>query len=162
MLHTKANSGYCACWMTGSGSLAWLLRCRGQLAVVSNASNMRVSMPKPLCNWLLLPHIWSCCMLTLPALRQWWSWINPQMWWIFWTFVAILWNMSWHTWPLIRLWKLLLSSNGRDTSQSLEHQPSSWVTEGTTLKATASESFVSLWAYRRLGLCLTMLKPMER
>ena len=30
----------------------------------------------------------------------------------------------------IKLWKLLLSLCGKDTSQSLEHQPSFWVTEG--------------------------------
>ena len=37
-------------------------------------------------------------------------------------------------------------------SQSLEPQPNSWVNEEPTLKATSLESFVSLWAYRRLGL----------
>ena len=39
---------------------------------------------------------------------------------------------------------------------------SSWVTEGPTVKAISSESFASLWAYRRLGLHLTMLKPKDR
>ena len=46
--------------------------------------------------------------------------------------------------------------------RSLEHWPSSWVTEEPTLKSTSSESFASLWPYRRLGLCLTMLKPTEK
>ena len=32
---------------------------------------------------------WSCCMLTLPALRPQWSWINPQMWWTF----GLLWPL---------------------------------------------------------------------
>ena len=32
---------------------------------------------------------------------------------------------------------------------------------GPILKATSSESFGSLWAYRWLRLCLTMLKPMD-
>ena len=37
-----------------------------------------------------------------------------------------------------------------------EHWPSSWATEGPILRASSSESFVSLWAYRRLGLHLTI------
>ena len=41
MLDTKANSGHCACWMTSSGGPAWPLRCKGWLAAVSNASNMK-------------------------------------------------------------------------------------------------------------------------
>ena len=57
----------------------------------------------------------------------------------------------------IRLQKLLLSFCGKATSQSLEHWPSTWVTEGPTLKATPSESFVSLWAYGKLGLALPCL-----
>ena len=77
-------------------------------------------------------------------------------------FCDILWNMSWHMWPLTRLWKLLLHFCGKATSWSLEHQPSSWVTEGPTLKATSSESFASFWAHGRLGLHHTMLKPMDR
>ena len=40
----------------------------------------------------------------------------------------------------------------KDTSQLLEHWPSSWVINGPTLKATSSERFVSLWGYGRLGL----------
>ena len=90
------------------------------------------------------------------------DWINPQTWWTFWSFVTTLWNMLWHTWSLIKLQKLLLSFCGKDTSQSLEHWPSSWATKGPTLKAPSTESFVNLWAYRRLGLHLTMLKPMDR
>ena len=127
-----------------------------------NASSMKVVIPKPQCHWSLLPHLWSCYMLTLPALRPQWNWITPQMWWTFWSSVTTLWNMSWHMWPLIKLWKLLLCFCGKDTSWSLEHWPSSWVNEEPTLKATSSESFVSLWAYGRLGLHLTMLKPMDR
>ena len=37
-------------------------------------------------------------------------------------------------WPQIKLQKPLLSSCGKDTSQSLEHWPSSWVTEKPTWK----------------------------
>ena len=47
-------------------------------------------------------------------------------------------------------------------SWSSECQPSSWVTKEPTLKAMLSESFVSVWACRRLGLHLTMLKTMDR
>ena len=73
-----------------------------------------------------------------------------------------LWSTSWHMWPLIKLQRLLLSFCGKATSRSLEHWPNSWVTEGPTLKATSSESFVSIWTEGRLGLHLTMLKPMDR
>ena len=62
----------------------------------------------------------------------------------------------------IRQQKLLLSFCGKDTSQSSVHLPSSSEIEGPTLKATWSESFVSLLAYRRLGLQLTMPKPTDR
>ena len=162
MLDTKANSGHCACCVTSSGSPAWPLTCRGQLAAASNASNMKAFMPKPQCDQSLLQCLWSSCMLTLPALRQWWSWINSQMWWTFWSFATILWNMSWHMWPPFKLQKLLLSFCGKITSWSLEHKASSWATKGPILKATLSGSFVSLWAYGRLGLQLTMFKPIVR
>ena len=54
----------------------------------------------------------------------------------------------------IKLQKLLLSFCGKDTSQSSEHQPSTLVIKGPTLKVTSSESFASLGAYGRLGLHL--------
>ena len=69
---------------------------------------------------------------------------QPQKWWTFWSFVTILWSMSWCTWPPIKLQKLLLSSCGKATSQSLEHQPSSWVTEGPIWKQHHQRA---LWAY---------------
>ena len=47
MPDTKAISRDCACWMTGSGGLAWPLRCRGWLAAASDVSNMKAFMPKP-------------------------------------------------------------------------------------------------------------------
>ena len=162
MLDTRVSSGHCTCYMTGSGGQEWLLRCRGQLATASNASNMKILMPKPQCDQSLLHHLWSCYTLTLPVLRQWCSWISPQTWWTSWSFVATLWYMLWCMWPLIKLQKLLLSSCGKDISQSSEHRPSCWVTEEPTLKAKSSDSFVSSWAYRRLGLHPTMLKPMDR
>ena len=146
MLDTKANSRCCACWMTNTGGLPWLLRCRGQLEAVSNTSNMKVFMPKPQCNQSLLPLLWSCCILTLPALRWQWSRINPKLVNCL-VFVTILQNTLCCMWPPIILWKLLLSFCHKVTSQSLEHQPNSWGTKGPTLKATSSESFVSLWAY---------------
>ena len=68
-----------------------------------------------------LPHLWSCCMLTLPALRQWWSWINPQMWWTFWSFVTILWN---HVMAYVtpnQMVKTVAKFCGKATSQSSEH-----------------------------------------
>ena len=159
MLDTKANSGHCACCMTSSGGQEWSLRCIRGLAVVSDASNMKAFMPKPQHDPSLSQLLWSCCMLTLPAVRQWWSWIKPQMWWMFWSFATTSWSTLWCTWPLIRLWKLFLCFCGKVTSRSSEPWPSSWVTEEPTLKAMLSKSFVSLWVYRRLGLHLTMLKP---
>ena len=59
-------------------------------------------------------------------------------------FVTTLQNTSWCMWPPIKLQRPLLSFCGRDISLSLEHWPSSWVTEEPTLKAKSSESFVSL------------------
>ena len=72
------------------------------------------------------------------------------------------WDMLWHMWPLIRLQKLLLSCFGKDTSQSLQCQPSSWVTEEPTLRAISSVSCVSSWAFRRQEVCLTTPRLMNR
>ena len=74
---------------------------------------------------------------------------QPQTWWTFWSFMTTLQNMLWHMWSLIKTWKLLLSFCSKSTSWSSENWPSSWVTEGPTLKATSSESFARLWAYGR-------------
>ena len=162
MSDTKVNSRHWACWVTNSGSLAWLLRCRGQSAAVSNASYMRAFVPKPQCDPSLLPPFWSCCKLTLPALRQWWIGSTPKCsapFGLLWPFCK---THHGHMWPLIRLQKLLLSFCGKAMSWSSKHQPSSWVTKRPTLKATSSDSFVRIWAYGRLGLHLIMLKPMDR
>ena len=109
MLDTRVSSRHCACYMTSSCDQEWPLRCRRQLAAASDASNMKSIMPKPQCNPSLLMHLYSCYILTLQVLRQWWSWINPKMWWTLWSFATTLWNMLWHTWPLTKLQKLLLS-----------------------------------------------------
>ena len=85
--------------MIGFGGPVWPPRCRGWLAAVSNASNIKAFVSRPQCNQSLLPHLRSCCLLTLPALRQWWSWINPQKWWTFWSFVTILWSQAHHVTP---------------------------------------------------------------
>ena len=50
----------------------------------------------------------------------------------------------------------------QDTSWSLDPQPSSWAIEVPIWKAMSLKSCVSSWAYRRLGLDLTMLRPMEK
>ena len=65
-------------------------------------------------------------------------------------------------WHLIRPQKLLLIFCGKDTSQSLEHQPSSWVTEGPTLRATSSASCVSSWAFGKRELHHTTPKLTDR
>ena len=144
MLETRVSSELCTCYMTSSGGQEWCHRCRRQSVTVSDASSMKALMPKSQYDQSLLLLLWSCYTLTLPVLRQLWSWINPQTWWTFWSFVTTLWNTSWHKWSFIKLWKLLLSFCGKDKSQSQEYWPSSWVTEEVTLKATLSESFVSL------------------
>ena len=55
-------------------------------------------------------------------------------------------------WLQIRLQKLLLDSCGKDTSWSLEHWPSSWVTQGANFKRNIPVSCVSPWAFRRSEL----------
>ena len=144
MLHTRVKSEQCTYYMTGSGGQEWLHRCRRWSATVGNVSSMKALKPKPQCDQSLLLHLWSCYTLTLPALRQLWSWINPQMGWTFCCFVTTLQNMSWHTWPSIKLQRLLPSFCGKDMYWSSEHWPSSWLTEELTLKATSSDSFGSL------------------
>ena len=156
ILDTRVSRKCCASYMTSSGGQEWPLRCRRWSATVSDASSMNAFVLKLQCNPSLLLHLWSCYMLTLPALRQ------QQSWWTFWSFMTTLKNMLWHMWPLTKLQKLLLSFCGKDTSRSSEHQPSSWMTEGPTLKATSSESFATLWAYGRFRLHHTMLRPKDR
>ena len=65
-------------------------------------------------------------------------------------------------WSSTKLQSLLLSSYAKDTSQYLEHWPSSCVIEVPISKVTSSKSCVSSWAYGRLGLHLTMLKPLDK
>ena len=81
---------------------------------------------------------------------------------MFWSFVTTSWDILWYMWLLIRLPKLLLNFCGKDTSQSSEHQPSSWVTKGPTLRATSSASCVSSWAFRKQELCHTTPRLMDR
>ena len=58
--------------------------------------------------------------------------------------------------------KKLLNFCGRATSQSSEHQPSSWVTEEPPARAKSSASCVSLWAFWRQELHCTTPRPMDR
>ena len=71
-------------------------------------------------------------------------------------------NTSWLTWPSIKPQRLLLNSCGRDTSQSSDPWPSSWVIQVPILKVTSLKSCMNSWANGRLGLHLTMLRPMDR
>ena len=80
ILDTRISNEHCACYMTGSGGQAWLCRCRRQSEAASDASSMKAVILKPQCDQSFLPHLWSCCMLPLPALRPQWRWIDPQMW----------------------------------------------------------------------------------
>ena len=79
-----------------------------------------------------------------------------------WSFATTSWDMLWHMWLLIRLQKLFLKVYGKDTSQSPEHQPSSWVTEEPTLKAASSVSCVSSWASRKWELCHITTRLMDK
>ena len=99
MLDTGVSSGCCVCYMVNSGGKAWPCRCRRHSAPASDASGMKAIMPRSQCDWSLSLHLWSCYMFTLPALRPLWSWINPQMWLTFWSFVATLQNTLWYMWP---------------------------------------------------------------
>ena len=111
---------------------------------------MKALVPKPQCDPSLLLLLWSCYTLTFPVLRQLWSWINPQMWWMFWSFVTTLQNMSWHMWPPIKLPKQLLSFCGKDISWTSEHWPCSWVTEEPTLSNHAQTNWQVVWAHQML------------
>ena len=122
MLETRVSSKLCTYYMTSSGGLEWPCRCRRPLAAANDASNMKALMPKHQCSPSLSLLPWSCYTWTSQALRWLWSWANHQTWWMFWSFATTLQNMSWLTWPLIRLQRLLLSFCGKDTSWSLEHQ----------------------------------------
>ena len=81
----RVSNELCTCYVTGSGGQEWPHKCRRWSATVSNVSNMKVLIPKPQCNPSLLLLLWSCYTLTLPVLRQLWSWINPQMCRTFWS-----------------------------------------------------------------------------
>ena len=111
---------------------------------------LRQSYQSPKCDWSLLPHLWSCYMFTLPPLRLWWSWINPQTWLSFWSFVTILWNTSCHMWLLITLQTLLLCFCGKDTSQSLEHQPSSWATDRANFESSIIRELCKLMGIQKV------------
>ena len=79
MLDTRVSYECCTCYMTGSSGQEWPYRCRRQSVTVSDASRMKALVPKPQCDPSLLLLLRICYMLTSPALRQKWSWINPQM-----------------------------------------------------------------------------------
>ena len=161
MLDARVSSKLCTCYMTSSGGPEWLHRWRKWSANVSYASSMKSLIPKSKCNPSFLLLLWGCYTLTLPVLRQLWSWINCQTWWMF----GLLWPLYETHHGVCDPWsncKNTLSFYGKDMSWSLEHWPTSWVTKEPTLKATSSESSVSLWAYWRLEFHLTMLKPTDR
>ena len=74
---------------------------------------------------------------------------------MFWSFVTTSQNTLWHMWFLIRWQKLLLNFCSKATSQSLEHQPSSWVTEGAILESNIISELCELmgiWKVRTLPL----------
>ena len=162
MMDTRVSSGCCACCMTSSGGQEWPNRCRGQSATASDASSMNAVMPKPQCNPSLLLHLWSCYMLTLPALRQWWSWTNPQMWWAFvfcnyfmkHIIAYVTTNQTVKTVAKF-LWQGYISIFKAPAKLTRD-----W---GVNFKSNIiRESFASLWEYKRLGLHHTMILPMDR
>ena len=107
MPDTKANSRQCACWMIGSDEPGVAT----QMQKVINSckgciQHEGIHAKAPMCNQSLLPHLWSCCMLNLLALRQQWSWINPQIMVNLLVFATILWSTCYGICkPQLKLWK---------------------------------------------------------
>ena len=91
-----------------SGGQEWSTRWDNLLRPACAASNMRVTSLRflyaPL--WLLLP--WISCMLISQASRPRWSQTNHLESPTSWFSKTTSWNTCWHTWPLIKLQKLLL------------------------------------------------------
>ena len=104
-------------------------------------------------------------MLTLTALRLHDGFgINPQTWWTFWSFVTILWEhiMAYVT-PNQTAKNVATVSMARLHLRSSEQRPQLLSDWGASFESNILQR--ALWAYRhmrRLGLHLTMLKPMAR
>ena len=62
MLDTRVSSKLCTYYRTSSSGLAWpcRCRCRKQLAIANDASNMEALMLKCQCSPSLPPLLWSC------------------------------------------------------------------------------------------------------
>ena len=158
MLDTMVSNGCCACYMTSSGGPAWLHRCRKWSVAAKDASSMKAVIHNPKCDGSLLPHLYFdlTSVETTMELDQVPNMVSHL------SFCDHLTKYIMAYVTPVKMRKLLLSFYAKDTSWSLEHRPSSWATEGPTLKATSSESFAGLWAYGRLGFHLTMLKAMDK
>ena len=64
--------------------------------------------------------------------------------WVFWSFAITLKKMTWLMWPPAKLWRLLLSFYGKDTSWSLEQWPNSWVIKAPILRVISSQELCEL------------------
>ena len=94
-------------------------------------------------------------MLTSPALRLQWSWINHLELPTSWISKTISLNMYWHMWPLIKLQKLSLNFYMEAISLSLEPWPGSWVTEVLALPVASLRNCVRSLASNDYRLCPT-------
>ena len=170
MAHWVAAMNGC-CWDTGHQGQQWTLyllhdqfwwwgmttQMQKMISNCGDASNMKALMPKPQCDPSLLLHLWRFYTLMLPALRQWWSWINLQTWWTVWSFVTTLWNMLWHMWPPIKVQILCLLSVARIC---LNLQSTGQAPEWPRSQLWKQHHQKALWAYGDTeGLHLAMLKP---
>ena len=107
------------------GGQEWPNRWDKLLGPAHTAFSMRVASPRPFYAplWLWLP--WISCMLISQALRPCWSQTNHLELPMSWCSKTTSWSTCWHTWPLIKLWKLSLNSYMEDASLSLGPWPSS-------------------------------------
>ena len=160
MLDTRISSRCCACYMASPGGHVWLHRCRRWSAAVWCIQHEGSHAKAPVHLIIVTTPFGVATCWSLPALRPWWSWVNPQMWWTSWSFVTMLWSTLWCMWPLIKLQKPVAKflwqgyiSIFRVLAKLLSDQL--W-------KQHDQRTFASLWAYGRLEIHLSMLKPMDR
>ena len=69
MLDTRVSNECCACYMTSSGGQAWPCRCRRSISSYEQYIQHEGSHTKAIMQLIILPHLWSCCMLTFTSIE---------------------------------------------------------------------------------------------